>query len=388
MAALAAVLSSAAPGVASAGPLDMAGFDVTAGARLAVSYDDGPLVGRRGQFLGAVASSEEQRDFAVVPRLDLSLGRRLGWGNSVTAEARIERPVYRTIEDLTALDATLRLTVDEHLGELKLSPGLGLRFHGELPEWSYRIVEPALAASYTFDFGLMAAVSYRFTAQRFARTAGGNAQPRNSYANIDFQGHVAELDLRLWPLQGLRLRLVTDVHSTWYGNNTSTTLADYVDLSPGSPRMDRGGGATVEVLVAPFAALLVSAGARREIAGSNSDAFRFDALHGLGTAFLTLGGRHSLYAAVDYGRYDFPDARFDRRYDNTRQDFRREVRLAYTFELSETARAQVSFRRDDAVSNDCADFDPERDANGLPVYSKSYSCYGRTRAEAFFEVEI
>jgi hypothetical protein len=41
-----------------------------------------------------------------------------------------------------------------------------------------------------------------------------------------------------------------------------------------------------------------------------------------------------------------------------------------------------------SASNDCTAFSPERDELGLPVYSRSYSCFAQNRAELTVTYEL
>ncbi|MEK6608778.1 MAG: hypothetical protein AABZ30_14050 [Myxococcota bacterium] len=370
---------------ASAATHDLSGgLDLTAAARVGVLYDDNALLGRRGQFLDAPGAPRgREDDVAAVQAVELDLGRRLRRSSRVTLGSRFELAQLRQTDELAGYDVATSLGLEQRFGPgVELAPVFGLLYHREEPQWSHRTLEPGLRARYTFPSGLMAELRYRFTRQDFARAADGTAEPKNSYANVDFRGHRAEIDLRQWFLHWLRLNIASDFQAAEYAGNLNTNLADYAGLDAGTERKDVGAGATGAVAIVPWAPLLFSVGSRYEVNRSNSDAFTFGAIHGLASALWTLHRGHALYADLDYGRYAFPDEQFDRRFTNTRLDWRRDVSAVYRFEPIEPLRAEVAIRRIDSVSNDCAAFDPRRDAFGLPVYSRSYSCYGRTRVEA------
>lgn len=360
------------------------GLDLTAAARMDLRYDDNALLGRRGQFLDAPgAPLGREDDVAAVQAVELEIARRLWRSSRLVLGSRFELARLRQTDELAGYDAGANLGFEQRFGPgAEIAPTVGLLYHREEPQWSHRTLEPGLRARYTLPSGLLAELRYRFTRQDFAGSADGTAEPKNSYANVDFRGHRAEIDLRQWFLHWLRLNIVGDFQAAEYAGNLNTNLADYAGLEAGTERSDVGAGATGAAAVLPWETLLLSVGSRYEVNRSNSDAFTFWAVHGLASALWTLHRGHALYADLDYGRYEFPDEQFDRRFTNTRLDLRRDVSAVYRFEPIEPLRVEIALRRIDNVSNDCAAFDPRRDAFGLPVYSRSYSCYGRTRVEA------
>ncbi|MBI2388555.1 MAG: hypothetical protein HYV09_02965 [Deltaproteobacteria bacterium] len=356
--------------------------DLKVGVKLTAAYDDNPLLGRRGQFLGSLLGAKTPPDYAALPSTDARLDVRLGGHDRLRATGKYELARLRTTKELVGWDATAGVAYEKSFARAdKLTPSVTFVHHREQPEWSFRAFETKVVGVYTLGGGVIVEGRWRWNTQSFGRYEGGRAPAKNSYANIDSRGHHFELELRHWASRRVRLRALHEVSTTAYDGNLSVTLADYAGLSAGVERHDIGSSSTVEIMAAPVHDLVLTFGARYEVNDSNSPAFLYRAVHALGTALVALGEGHAVYAQVGAGRYTFPENRFDRRYSNTRQDFRSDVALVYRWDASEHLRIELAVRRVDATSNDCASFSPERDPSGLPVYSRSYSCYARTRAE-------
>ncbi|MBI4509527.1 MAG: hypothetical protein HY698_07805 [Deltaproteobacteria bacterium] len=359
------------------------GLGLATSGTLSLTYDDNALLGRRGQFLDSPAQGENRRkELATRQAIDIEVARSLGVDTRASLTGRFDFAKIRSSDELAGWDASSGASIDIGLpSRTRLFPQVNVVYHREQPEWTFRTIEPAVRAVRTLESGLLMDVVYRYSIQDFARRGNGIPERKNSYGNVDFRGHRATLDLRQWLGRRLRLNVRGEAWTATYGGHISATLADYAGLSEGQERADRGGGVLGEVLHAPRSWLLLSAGVRYDRNDSNGNAFTFWDVRAIGSALLSLRERHSLFAQLDYGRYDFPNEHFDRRYANTRVDFRREVVALYRFAATERFKLEAVFRRIDAISSDCSSFNPLRDASGLPVYSRSYSCYGRTRME-------
>lgn len=373
-----------------AGELELpGGVRLVLGTRFALAYDDNALLGRRGQFLSSIGGRGAQSDVATLLGVDLNASRALGEHDRLDFAGRFQANELREIQALAGYDAVARATLDHALDRrAHLVPEIKIVYHTESDDWTYRLVEPALRASYAFRSGPIVELRYHFIAQDFAHYASGQAQLKNSYANIDVRSHVVELDARLWHSSRLRTNVIADFMASDYGGNLNKNLADYAELTTGTSRVDRGAGVTAALLFSPEWPLVVSLGARAEVNWSNSPAFTFWAAHGLGEVLWKLWGRHALYVQLDVARYDLWREHFDRRYTNTRIDFRSDVAAVYRYQATEDLRFEIAYRRQDALSNDCLDFDPQRDELGLPVYSRSYSCYRRDRLEISMRCEF
>ncbi len=358
---------------------------MTGTAEMGFSYDDNPLLGRRGQFLDSPQGGSRgggETDIALRNAVELDVFRRLGGvGDRISATGRFELARLRTEDQLRGYSAAGSVAYRVTIGETgSLEPDVRLVYQRDQPEWSYRAVQPGLAAGYSFDCGLLTRLRYRFTTQEYAKFKNGRPEPKNSYGNIDVDSHFADLELKLWHTQWLRSQLTFDVQAARYDGNLNTNLADYAGLEPGTARKDIGAGVTAAVLVAPVLhGLLVSPGLRLEMNDSNSDSFTYRAGHLLLNALWNVAERHRFFVRWDYSTYDFPDAVFDRRFSNTRRDFRQEITASYRFAATDAITAELVYRRAESTSNDCAAFDPQRDEFGLPVFSRSFSCFEQNR---------
>lgn len=357
-------------------------IDLSAAAWLAFAYDDNPLLGRRGQFLNAaITKGSRQVDLAALQAVDAQVGWRVASADRASVRGRYELAELRTTEELQGYDAMVVAAYDKSLSPgARVTPSVRGIYHQEQPDWSFRAVEPRVSATYVYDSGLMAELRYTYTREQFG--VSPDHPLKNSYANIDFCGHDVELDHRQWFGRRVRGRLLQDLWTGGYAGNLSANLADYAGLRQGERRRDAGAGATAEIGFAPARAVFFTVGGRYEVNASNSDAFRYHAAHALASVLVVVRRDHTVFAQIDAGRYAYPDERFDRRFVDTRRDQRWDASLVYRFDAAERLRFELSALHIEGASNDCIYFSPERDAVGLPVYSRSYSCYARTRVEA------
>lgn len=365
------------------------GFDVRTAGSVGFTYDDNAMLGRQGQFLSSGGRSGRETGISV-PRvgLELEIGRDLDEGDRFSLGSRVELGLAHTVEELAGYDFTAAASYRKTIGpDGMIVPELRFAYRAQEAAWTNRVFQPRIRARYFFDFGLIAELRYRFTAIQFARQENGRPDPKNSYGNIDRLTHTAELDLRLWLHPMVRAQIILDFQAAEYEGALADRLADYVGLLD-EDRSDVGIGFTASVLVTPLPELLLTPGVRCEANWSNSVPFNFNACRLLVNGLLRIAEQHSVTVRFEYGRYNFPDEQFDRRYVNTRVDFRRTIAVGYRVEIGDQLVLDVRYRRLDSVSNDCADFDPARDARGLPINSRSFSCFDDNRLEAVFRFSI
>lgn len=382
--ALAAVDASAAASGGAAGHRLPGEVSLFAAVGAGVSYDDNALLGRRGQFLDSQVAGRtgggREADVATRQLVMLGLARRFGRRDEVSLEARAELSRLRTVSELRGYDVSSNVAYSwAPVDHVRIEPSGRVIYHREQAEWSYRSVRPRMSAGWLLASGLAAESTYQFTRQQFARLAAGEPQLKQSYANIDARSHAASLGLRRWFGPRVRPDLVAGFEAASYDGNLNGNLADYAGLAPGTERRDLGGGVTAAVLVLPARRLILAPGGRVEVNVSNSNPYSFRAAHALAGALWEPWDGHALYAQVDLSRFDFPHERFDRRYLNTRIDYRRDIKIAYRYQATDGLRAELLYGRMDSTSNDCMDFDPRRDELGLPVFSRSYSCFDQNR---------
>lgn len=361
---------------------------LTLGAELTTTYDDNALLGRRGQFLDS-ASGAQKTDVAGLLSLDLNANARVAKRHRVTLASWFTGGWLRQTEKLAGFDFAAAVGFETTLAPgAEIVPELRFANHGESTDWTYRIFQPGLRARFTFRSGLMLLLRYQYSTQEFAKFESGAAAAKTSYGNIDLKSHVIELDLRIWQGRKVRWNLALDFQALEFAGNLALNLSDYAHLQPGKIRADQGIGATLALALVPSARWFISLGSRGEWNQSNSSAFTFRAAHALAEARWTFVDRHSFYAQADVGWYDFYLERFDTRFTNTRSDARAGLTAAYRFQVTTDLRVELVYRRQSASSNDCEAFDPERDDQGLPVYSRSYSCFARNRGEVSVRYEF
>lgn len=384
--AVAAVAAACSSRPAAATKLELpGGASLRATTEAAVSYDDNALLGRRGQFVGSAAGPAgggRRADLAFRPSVEVELVRRFAAHDELTLAGYGSLTMLRTSPELRGYRLASSASYSKALGTSgRLAPSARLIYHREQDEWTFRSVEPQVSGRYLADFGLAAELTYRFTLRQFARYQSGTPQPKNSYGNVDAQSHVVEVDLRMWHGSHLRPSIAADIQATRYSGNLTANLEEYSGLPQGSQRSDLGGGVTASLLVLPLPELLLTPAVRYEDNRSNSTPFAYWAALAMLSVLWEPWPGHALYAEIDIGRFDFPKERFDRRYSNTRLDFRRDLKAAYRFGGRVGLGAELALYHLASVSNDCSAFSPLRDELGLPVYSRSYSCFDQNRAE-------
>jgi len=200
------------------------------------------------------------------------------------------------------------------------------------------------------------------------------------YSLVNSQRLEGSARLKYWYTPWMRWGLRSTVNREAYDKTRSTYLLAVSGLSRDDHRIDLTPSLQPEILLVPFQKLALTLGYQFQYNDSNSDYYRFLGHTLIARMVIRLNERALLFGEGTYGVFDYFKRRFDDRYLNTKEDFRRSLALDYRYELTEYLQVEAQYTYFANDSNDSLDYNP--------LTTKTYSTFSQAVFNLSFKIDL